>query len=240
MLYKTRGIVLRTVKYGDGKLIVDFYTEQHGRVSCIIKVSKSQKGKLRKQLFLPLTILHLELDIKPNQQLHKIVDAQLASPWTTLNMDPAKMAVGMFLCEILCHVTTGGQSDLPLYRYIEASMEWLDATDGNVANFHIAFLVCLTYYLGIMPTSNEGNIFDLRAGEFVNTMPPHHDVLTPEDAASLSQLLRISYPTMRLFKMTRQQRQHCLNMILAYYRLHVPSFPTIKSLAVMEDIFGPL
>jgi hypothetical protein len=36
MLLKTQAVVLRTIKYGENKLIVDFLTEQEGRVSCVV------------------------------------------------------------------------------------------------------------------------------------------------------------------------------------------------------------
>ncbi|MBO5427026.1 MAG: recombination protein O N-terminal domain-containing protein, partial [Prevotella sp.] len=62
MLVKTNAIVLHTLKYGDSKLIVDFYTEQLGRVTSVVKISVSQRARLRKQLFLPLTLLAMEID----------------------------------------------------------------------------------------------------------------------------------------------------------------------------------
>ena len=36
MLVKTQAVVLRTIKYGENKLIVDFLTEQEGRLSCVV------------------------------------------------------------------------------------------------------------------------------------------------------------------------------------------------------------
>ena len=51
MLTKTQAIVLRTIKYGENKLIVDFLTEVEGRLSCVLGIPKTQKGKLKKQHF---------------------------------------------------------------------------------------------------------------------------------------------------------------------------------------------
>ena len=41
--------------------------------------------------------------------------------------------------------------------------------------------------------------------------------------------------TMHLFRMTRQQRSRCVDVILAYYRLHVPDFPDMKTLEVLRQ-----
>ena len=66
MLVKTQAVVLRTIKYGENKLIVDFLTEQEGRLSCVVGIPKTQRGKLKKQFFQPLMILDLELDVTMN------------------------------------------------------------------------------------------------------------------------------------------------------------------------------
>ena len=56
---KTRAIVLRTVKYGESRMIVDMLTQVRGRVSFVCNLSKSNRGKMKKQLFQPLTILEI-------------------------------------------------------------------------------------------------------------------------------------------------------------------------------------
>ena len=93
MLKKTQAVVLRTIKYGENKLIVDFLTEQEGRVSCVVGIPKTQKGKLKKQFFQPLTILEVELDIRPNQQLHHIRDARIGIPYASIPFDPTKLSI---------------------------------------------------------------------------------------------------------------------------------------------------
>lgn len=240
MQQKTRAIVLRCLKYSDQKVIVDFYTEVYGRLTSMVKLSQNAKGKMKKQFFQPLTMLQIEIDYRQNQQMQKLTDVALEHPWTTLNIDPAKMTVGMFLAEVLYYATRQEQQDTPLYSFLSASLSWLDYTDASVGNFHIAFLVRLSRYLGFMPVADDyadGCIFDLRTGEFARLVPTHHDFLNPKDSAFMFHLLRISYHNMHLYRMTRQERQHCLDIIIIYFRLHVPSFPELKSLSVMKEIF---
>ena len=61
MEIKTSAIVLQTIKYGDSQLIVDFFTEKLGRLSFMVRVPKSSKGKMKRQLFQPLMVLNLSL-----------------------------------------------------------------------------------------------------------------------------------------------------------------------------------
>lgn len=240
MLTKTKAIVLRCLKYSDQKVIVDLYTETYGRITSMVKLSTTPKGKMKKQLFQPLTALVLELDYRQNQQMQKIKDVQLDMAWMSLTFDPVKMSIGMFLAEVLYHVTRQEQEDVPLFLFLLTSIQWLDTTDRSVANFHIAFLIRLSRFLGFMPIVNDecqGSIFDLRTCEFVDVTPLHRDFLAPPDAERMHQLLRISYPTMHLYRMSRSERQRCLDIILHFYRLHVTHFPELKSLAVMKEIF---
>ncbi len=44
MLTKTEAIVLRTVKYGDQKMIVDMLTEEFGRLSFAVRPSTSDES----------------------------------------------------------------------------------------------------------------------------------------------------------------------------------------------------
>lgn len=240
MIVKTRAIVLRSLKYGDQNLIVDLYTETYGRITSMVKVSTTAKGKMKKQLFQPLTALQVEMEYRQNQQMQKLRDVQIDIPWTQLSLEPVKMTIGMFLAEVLYYVTRQEQQDTPLYQFLINSLQWLDLTAGSVANFHIAFLIRLTRFLGFMPVADDymsGSLFDLRTGEFIMLTPVHTDFLTKSDADRMYNLLRISYPTMHLFRMTRQDRQRCLDIILRYYRLHTTNFPELKSLAIMKEIF---
>ena len=105
MLTKTQAIVLRTIKYGENKLIVDFLTEVEGRLSCVVGIPKTQKGKLKKQFFQPLSILEVELDIRPRQQLHHIRDAHIGVPYASIPFEPSKLSISLFLAEFIYYGT---------------------------------------------------------------------------------------------------------------------------------------
>jgi DNA repair protein RecO (recombination protein O) len=49
--------------------------------------------------------------------------------------------------------------------------------------------------------------------------------------------MRLNYETMGLFAMNRQQRQRCLAIVMDYYRLHLPDFPQLKSLDILQELF---
>jgi DNA repair protein RecO (recombination protein O) len=62
-------------------------------------------------------------------------------------------------------------------------------------------------------------------------------VLSPDEAEKMAQLVRLNFETMHLFAMNRTERGRCLEVILLYYRLHVPEFGELKSVEVLKELF---
>ena len=92
-----------------------------------------------------------------------------------------------------------------------------------------------------MPNADDakpGNYFDLRASCFTSQQPAHPDFLNPTDAAVVPKLLRMRYDTMRFFRFNGAERSRLLEYINLYYRLHVPNFPELKSLAVLKSLWS--
>ena len=252
MKTKTEAIVLHSVKYGEAKLIVDTFTRTHGRLSFVVPVSRSQKAKLKKQYFQPLTLLSVECDVRPQRQLQTMQDAVILSPYTTLLTEPSKLAIALFVAEFLYYALKGEQQDSLLFDYVRSSMEWLDQCPANYANFHLVFLMHLSRFLGFYPNLEvrgeekevrgekgevRGEYFDLREGRFCNNPPVHRDFLMPQEASRIHLMMRMNYPTMHVFRLSRADRNRTLEIIEHYYRLHLPQFPELRSLPVLRELF---
>lgn len=240
MLTKTTAIVLHNIKYGDSKMIVDMFTRAHGRMSFVVSIPKSSKSKLRKQFFQPLSMLSLEYDYRPKVQLQKIRNVALFHPYSSLPFDIDKLTVGMFISEFLYHSLYGEQQNEQMFDYIYDSLQWFDGSPSPTANFHLVFMMRLSLFLGFYPNLDDyvsGCVFDLRNGSFSSVAPLHSDYLSPEEASQMSLMMRMNYPTMHLFKFTRAQRNRLLDVIVQYYRLHIPGFPEMKSLDVLRNIY---
>lgn len=241
MLTKTRALVLRALKYGDTKMIIDLLTESDGRVSVIVTVSKTSKGKLKKQFFQPLTLLEVELDLRLKAQLQKLREARLAVPYVSMTTDPKKLSVALFLSEFLLNATRGEHDNPALFAYVSSSLEWFDSCQSSFANFHLVFMMRLTRFIGFYPNTDdyhEGDFFDLQASTFCTAAPLHSDFLQPEDAALIQPLLRMNYESMHLFRLSHQQRNRVVDIILRYYQLHVPGFSELQSLAIVQELWA--
>lgn len=242
MLTKTEAIVLHAFKYGEARMIIDMYTRAFGRLSFAIQLPKTQKGKLKKQLFQPLTLLNIETDVRPRLQLQKLRNATILTPLPSLQTEHTKLSITLFLAEFLFHALKGEQQNEPLFDYVMSSLQWLDGAEGHVANFHLVFLMRMARFLGFYPNMEEVEskelFFDLRAASFCSAAPLHHDFLMPHEAEKIQLMMRMNYQTMHLFQLSHHDRQRLLEIALSYYRIHLPAFPELKSLAVLKEMWN--
>ena len=240
MLTKTQAVVLHSLKYGETRMIVDMFTRHFGRLSFIVSLPKSSKSKMKKQFFQPLTFLEIEVDVRSKVQLQKLSDARLANPFLSIPFHPHKLAISLFMAEFLYYSLRSEQRNELLYDYLESSILWLDGQDGHFANFHLVFLMRLSRFLGFYPNLDNyqtGDYFDLRESVFLPSAPIHRDFLYPEEAEKVQLMMRMDYSTMHLFRMSHQERNRLLEVSLKYYRLHLPDFPEMKSVEVLQELF---
>jgi recombinational DNA repair protein (RecF pathway) len=89
----------------------------------------------------PLSILQLTTDER------SIRTAQLTFVPRTIDTDPYKRTIALFISEVLYHVLRHPMSDEPMFDFIAQSIQELDETD-EPQNFHLSFLVGLAAKLG--------------------------------------------------------------------------------------------
>ena len=241
MLTTSRCLVLRTIKYNDETNIVETFTEEDGTVSFLVRVSASKRAAVKSRLFRPMALLQVEWDKRPPARLQRVKSARPDYIETSTPYDPYKASIALFLSEVLHAALHENPADRPLFAYLRASVVWLDLCRRPFANFHLVFLLRMTRFLGIYPNLSdwrEGMYFDLETGSFTAAAPLHDHFLMPSDAARLPLLMRMNYDTMHLFRFGRDERQRLLAGINDYYRLHLPTFPDLKSLDVLHALFS--
>lgn len=236
---KTHCIVLRTVKYGDNKLIVDFLTRDEGRLSAVWKISKSKNAKVHRQFFQPLTILEADFTRTPRQQMATLTDARLAETYSSLPFDSTKLSLVFFIAEFLLHTTRDQHGDAMLYDFVEQSLLWLDTTSRGIANFHLMFMMRMSRFLGFHPdmeSFSPGCVFDMREGIFCSHVPIHQDFLLPQEAEKMLTLMRMTPANLHLYVMSRTERNRITDIALRFYGIHIPDFGEMKSLAILREL----
>ena len=237
-----RGIVLRTVKYGDSSLIVDLFTESRGRLSFMASVLRTKRSVRNVSFWQPLSMVEFSAEVRQGSgKLPRPVDVRTYYNYINLPFSPVKSTLALFLSEFLCAALREEKDNLPLYRYMESSLQWLDIVDSPaaVANFHLTFLMHLSRFIGIYPNlEHPDSYFDLLSGAYCDRQPSHSHFLQQQEAAALPTLFRMDYPVMRFFRFSRRERMRILQVLNIYYRLHVPNFPELKSLSVLQELYS--
>ncbi|WP_297233520.1 DNA repair protein RecO C-terminal domain-containing protein [uncultured Prevotella sp.] len=242
-MYKITAIVLRAFAFSDSKLMVDVLSREEGRASCVVLVGSSKKGKSRRQLFQPMSLLELVVERKSVGSLLVVKDAHISKAFSSIPFDPYKLSISMFVAEFLCRVTMVGSESPLLYDYVCDSVQWLDGSSAGFSNFHLVFMMRLTRFVGVYPNMDgylEGYCFDMQNGCFVSSASPGRGYLDAEDSRIMFLLMRMDYGNMHLFRMSHEERNRCLDVVLDFYRLHVPDFGELKSLQVLRDMFGTI
>lgn len=237
-----RGIVLRTVKYGDTSLIVDLFTESRGRQSFMASTARAKRSVRSVSFWRPLSMVEFAADIRPNGSgLPRPHDVRTYYNYVDLLFSPVKSTLALFLAEFLAAALREEKENPALYQYLESSLQWLDMVErpASVANFHLAFLMHLSRFIGIYPNlERPDHYFDLLSGSYCDRTPPHAHYLHHAEAQALPLLFRMDYPTMHLFRLSRPERRRILQVLNDYYRLHVPNFPELKSLEVLHELYA--
>ncbi len=239
MLHKTEGIVLSTIPYSDTYAITQLFTLDFGKVSYLLPRSRGRRPRFTPSLFTPLTVLWLEVEHKPLRDLQRIRDASRQFPLNNLSSQMTRISLTFFLAELLSRLLHESDHNGLLFEYLKNSVETLDAANRGVANFHLAFMIGLNRYLGILPNMDGAGhcgYFDLMQGEFTTHAPLHTHYLNREQSAFLLQLQRMHYGNMHLFRLTRSQRNVIVDYLLEYYRLHTYDFPPLKSLDILREL----
>lgn len=239
MLYSTKGIIFHTVPYSDNRVIAKIYTQEFGLLSFIVSVSRTKSGKIKSPLLQPLTQVDLRIEKKEKSQLHSVRDIALAVPYVHLHTDIVKTAIALFVAELLYKSVREEERNEALFTYISSSLLALDVSHEGVANFHLAFMMQLTRFLGFYPHANESgpqSVFDLTNGVFVLSTPNHFNYLDPTESRLFEELFRASFSDMHELEWNGEKRRVALNALLRYYEAHIAGMQKIISHEILATV----
>lgn len=239
MLSTTNAIVLSKIKYRDNDLIVKCYTQNHGVISYLVRgVFKSKKASAKVAYFQPLSQIQIVFNYTKTRSLYSIKEVKTYNVYRSLHTHILKSAIVLFLSEILATTLQEEEKNEALYSYLETTLLWFD-TENEYANFHLLFLLKLSKYLGFYPDISNVNssFFNLEDGSFQFSEEGKHSV-SGENLMLLKTLLGIKFDALHTIKINAQKRQSFLNMILLYFKLHLGSFKTPRSLHIFNQVFS--
>lgn len=230
MLQKTRGIALSYIRYRETSIIARIYTEEFGLQSYIVNSVRTARSKNNKiALFQPLTLLDLVVYNKPDRDLHRLSEMKTSHPFQSLPFEMAKSTIAMFVTEMLNKVLKEEAGSPVLFRFLVDSVLFLEEARTNYENFHLTFLLKLSFFLGFGPES---------AREFESQLRENAYPFLPDTEMDTALNIMLRQPLGTPIKLSRPARNELADAVVAYYQIHIDSLGEVKSLPVLREVLG--
>lgn len=244
MLLNTRGIVFRTVKYGETSVIADIFTEAAGLHVFVGGSVRTAKSKMPFNLFQPMTVVDVVSYFREGGNgMHRLKEVRAAEVYQRIPFDLKRGSVALFMAEVCRKTIQESTENEPLFLFLLDVLRYLDTTPHPLANLHLHFLLHLSGYLGFLPEEPDTEAsaelyFDLKEGVFSTERPSHGHYADEEATAYLLALLQVPVQHCHEISLPRPLRKTLSQHLLHFYKLHVPGFQDVQSLEVLEMVWS--
>jgi DNA repair protein RecO (recombination protein O) len=240
VIEKVEGIVLRSIKFSDNSLIIHLFTRERGRISCMVKKARSKRTGFAPSFFHPFNFLNVEVYYNPNKEIHTLKEVTLEQSFAGLGNDTNRIAIVMFLSELLNKSIRYQHTDKQLYDFLKNSISHFNEGTHSSANFHIFFMIELSKFLGFYPVNNYSDsdyYFDLLNAQFVSASSGSQ-TMDKKTSALLFKFMDLSTENWWEIPLNGELRRKMIESLLNYYTLHTGTNMDIKSLDVFAEIFN--
>ena len=244
MTHKTKGIVLRTTKYGETSVVVAIFTELFGIQTYMVNgVRTAKKSSAKANHFLPGAILDMVVYHNELQSMQRIKEFKWDFLYQQVLSDVIKNSIALYMVELMQKCLPQPEQNTDLFYFCEDALLQLDAANKAVtANFALYFTLHLTHFFGFRMNDDydaQQNVLDLQEGSFVTEQPTHPDFIDGENALITSQLLKVMQPyELEDIKLHHDTRRKLLLHYQVYYSLHIPNFGLMKTLMILHEVLG--
>ena len=243
MTFKTKGIILRTIKYGETSLVVSMYTELFGIQSYMVNGvrTSSLKTSSKANLFQPATLLDLVVYHNELKNLQRLKEFKWAILYQHIFREVKKNAVALFMVELLQKCLKQPEPYPDLFKFIEDAFMQLDAADETVtANFPLYFTLHLTHFFGFRISDDydeRHTILDLQEGSFLSEKPVYPHFIEGKLSFYTSEILKAMQPhELAQIRLNQEIRRELLNAYLVFYAFQSNDFGAMKSLPVLQEV----
>jgi len=244
MTGKTKGIVLRTIKYGETSLVATIFTELHGLQTYMINGIRTTKQSSQKaNYFQPSAMLDMVVYHNEQKSMQRIKEFRWAYLYEHILSDVIKNSIALYMMELLYKCLKQPEENVELFNFCEDILIQLDKADKTIsANLALYFALQLPYFLGFRIDdrhTNDQAILDLQEGNFINHQPAHPYFIDGELAQITSQLLKVmQLQELNQFKLNHETRRKLLLHYHDYYALYIQDFGQMKTLKILHEVLA--
>jgi len=234
VLVKTRGIVLNFIKYRETSIIAKIYTEELGLQTYIVNSVRQKTGRIA--LFQPFTLLDMVVYTSPKGGITRISEYKCSYPFSSIPYAIRKSSMLLFLSEVISYTIKEEEENRSLFEFLNNAIIHFDQQEEGFENFHLIFLLQLSFYLGFGPASGTeitSQVAFSSGHQFVGGRPAILHFQAFEDYLDnlLHQPEKTDIPNGKV-------RRELLLILIKYYQLHVEKLGEIRSLNVLSEVLA--
>lgn len=233
-----RGIILKTANYSDTQKIIHVYSLEKGYLSFISPASVFTRKRDSVRL---LQISEIEYYSNAHGGLCKLRSTAVTSSLLALYSDIFKMNILLLWGEILDLLLKNEGKNEGLFQFIVYSLEYLNATKEDAANFNLFFLYRLPGLLGYRIDTQswrDGYFFDISNGIFCASEPSSPYVSGPNTARFIHRICTCNTDEIGKIQLNRRGRNILLDVILLFFSVHLNIDTNIKSIRIIREVFS--
>jgi len=234
VLVKTRGIVLNFIKYRETSIIAKIYTEELGLQTYIVNSVRQKTGRIA--LFQPFTLLDMVVYTSAKGGITRISEYKCNYPFSSIPYDIRKSSMLLFLSEVVSYTIKEEEENRSLFNFLNNAIIDFDQQQEGFENFHLVFLLQLSFYLGFGPASGAeitSQVAFSSGQQFVGGRPAtlHFEIFEAHLDNLLHQPENANIPNGKV-------RRELLHILIKYYQLHVEKLGEIRSLNVLSEVLS--
>ena len=231
MNYESRAIALLNHKYGEGAVIAKVFTEEYGLKSFSVKRNKSKKSKNKILLLDKMNLLTINAKNNSKKEIQYLSEINLAYAYQNTSLK--NKLIRLFIVEVLSKALIDSERNINLFQFIWNTNTQIDNLENVNNNFCIIFLIQLSEFLGISPSTENIDLpyFNLNSGNFTNIKNKNEEIIKGEIINYFKRLIikeNVIIPY--------QSRQELIKILFRYYSIHHINLSNIKSYEVIESL----
>jgi DNA repair protein RecO (recombination protein O) len=147
-LLNAKGLVVRTVNYGERDRILTIYTEELGLITATANGSRSLKSRalVATELF-----CYSRYVLAYKNDRYTVREVDLIESFFDLRTDIEKLTLAGYICEVIAHVGTENMPDTPLLRLALNSLYAIAKDKAPLIQIKGAFEMRAAAVLGFLP-----------------------------------------------------------------------------------------
>ena len=185
-IFKSQGIIFRTIKYSETSIICDIYTREKGLKSFIASGVRSVKSRGNAAIYRPCNIVEIIGYEQDAERLSRIKEISLGFHFQNINVQISISSIAIFILELSRNSIKEKEPNIELYDFLHNWLLYLDESVNYNNCLHLKFMIEFSYFLGFGPLENhaaEALHFDMLEGIFADYRNESTNTLDADESA---------------------------------------------------------